>query len=148
MHWDANQPIPWSFFRTLHLLSWQNSSPHLMEHECSWQCLQKLATGLYTEPVVSSPLRYPMSLRSILILFSHLSLCIPCSLFALGQGFSTSFYQQALWYVRFQVLTAASTSGMYCRVKSLSTDVSEVRAAYIIRDEHYISFSLRQRAQA
>jgi hypothetical protein len=49
-----------------------------------------------------------------------------------------------LWYgrvtkypVRFQVLTAASmmSSGIYCRVKWLLTDVSEVCTASIIRDE-------------
>jgi hypothetical protein len=47
--------------------------------------------------------------------------------------------QQWVSYVRFQVLTAASmkirSSGMYCRVRNwMSTDVSEVRAASIIRE--------------
>jgi hypothetical protein len=43
-----------------------------------------------------------------------------------------------LWNFKFsrrQVWCSELSSGMYCRVKQLSTDVSEVHTASIIRDE-------------
>ena len=58
-----------------------------MEPEISLQRSQEPATCPYPEPDRSSPCPHPNSRRSILVLFSHLYLCVPSGV--LPSGFST-----------------------------------------------------------
>ena len=73
-----------SFLRSWWLLSWSRNSPHFMKHEGSLPRLQELAIV----PIMSqnSPIHapHPTSWRSILILSSHLLLCLPSGLFPSG----------------------------------------------------------------
>ena len=55
-----------------------------MEPEGSLPSLREPATYLYAEPDQSSPSPHPTSLRSILILSSHLRLSLPSGLFPPG----------------------------------------------------------------
>jgi len=55
-----------------------------MESEGSLPHSQVLTTCPYPEPDQSGPFPHPISLRSILILPSHLSLCLPSGLFPSG----------------------------------------------------------------
>jgi hypothetical protein len=58
-------------------------SQHFMESEGSIPSSQELSTCSYPEPDKSSP-HHPISLRSILILCTHLRLGLPSSLFPPG----------------------------------------------------------------
>jgi hypothetical protein len=62
------------------LCSPSRTSQHFMEPEGSMPCSQEPSTGPYPEPHPSNPI----SLRSILILTTHLRLGIPIGLFPSG----------------------------------------------------------------
>jgi hypothetical protein len=55
-----------------------------MEPDGLLPCTKGTSTGLYPEPDQSSPYRPILSLRSILMLFFHLCLDLPCELFPSG----------------------------------------------------------------
>jgi hypothetical protein len=54
------------------------------EHEGPWPYLLDPATGLYSDPSQSTPPPQPISLRSILIPFSHLCICLQIGFFPSG----------------------------------------------------------------
>jgi hypothetical protein len=69
--------------------SWEaaSCSQRFMEPEGSLQCSQEPSTGPYSKPDLSSPYHLILSvisLRSILILYTHLRLCLPSDLFPSG----------------------------------------------------------------
>jgi hypothetical protein len=56
-----------------------------------------------------------------------------------NQSYKSYEFEKGLWDFKFsrrRVWCSELSSGMYCRIKLLSTDVSEVRTASIIRDDH------------
>ena len=61
--------------------SQSRDSPDCMESEGSLPHSQVLTTCPYPDPDQSSPFPHPISLRSILLLPSHLRLCLPSGLF-------------------------------------------------------------------
>jgi hypothetical protein len=78
-----------AFLRSRQLCSHSSTSQHFMEPEGSLPCSQETSTGLYPEPDQSNPYpSHPLSLRSILILFTHLRLGLPSVL--LPSGFPTN----------------------------------------------------------
>jgi hypothetical protein len=68
----------------------QKLPQYFMESESSLPCSQEPSTGLYPVPDQSIP-PYPVSLRTILMLSSHLHLGLPNGLFPSG------FLTQILW---------------------------------------------------
>jgi hypothetical protein len=69
------------FWMNHQFCSYSRTSQHFMEPEGSLPCSQEPSTGPYPKPYRSSPYRPILSLKSILILSTHLSLCLPSSLF-------------------------------------------------------------------
>jgi hypothetical protein len=67
------------FFRSRRLCSHSRTSQHFMEPESSLPCPQEPSIGPYCEPHQSNPY-HPISLRSILILSTHICLCLPSGL--------------------------------------------------------------------
>jgi hypothetical protein len=73
------------FLRSRQLCSYSRTSQHFMELERSLPCSQEPSTGPYPEQDQSNPIHtIPSYLRSILILFTHLRLGLPCDLFPYG----------------------------------------------------------------
>jgi hypothetical protein len=68
------------FLRSCQLCSHSRTSQHFMKPEGSLPCSQEPSTGPYSEPYRSIP-SHPVSLRSILILFTHKRLGPPRGLF-------------------------------------------------------------------
>jgi hypothetical protein len=68
------------FLRSHQLCSHWRTSHHFMEPEGSLPCSQEPSTGPYPEPDQSNPY-HPISLRSILIISTHLRLGLPSGLF-------------------------------------------------------------------
>jgi hypothetical protein len=68
------------FLRSCQMCSHSGTSQRFKEPECSSPCSQEPSTGPYPEPDRSSSI----SLRSILILSTHLRLCLPSGLFPSG----------------------------------------------------------------
>jgi hypothetical protein len=62
------------FLRSCQFCSYSRTSQHFTEPEGSLPCSQKPSTGPYSEPDQSSPYHPILSLRSILILSTHLRL--------------------------------------------------------------------------
>jgi hypothetical protein len=74
-----------SFLRSCQLLSNSRISQHLVEPEGSLPCSEEPSSSPYPEPDRSSPYHpNPISLRSTLILPTHLRLCLPSGLFYFG----------------------------------------------------------------
>jgi hypothetical protein len=71
------------FLRSRQLCSYSRTSQHFKEPEVSSPCSHEPSTGPYPEPDRSTP-SHPISLRSILILSTHLRLGLPSGLFASG----------------------------------------------------------------
>jgi hypothetical protein len=72
------------------------NSQHLMGPKGPLQCSQGSVTGLYPEPDEPSPHTHPISLRSILILYSNLRLGLPNGLFP--SDFPTKTLYALLFY--------------------------------------------------
>jgi hypothetical protein len=64
------------FLRNCQLCSYSRISQHFMELEGSLPCSQEPSTDPYPQTIQSNPY-HPISLRSILILFTHLRLGLP-----------------------------------------------------------------------
>jgi hypothetical protein len=73
--------------RSCQLCSHSRNSQHFMEPKGSLPCSQEPSAGPYPEPDQSTP-SHPLSLRSILILSTHLCLGLPSGL--LPSGFHTN----------------------------------------------------------
>jgi hypothetical protein len=71
------------FFRSRQLCSHSSTSQHFMELEGSLPCSQEPSTGPYPKPDQSNPY-HSISLRSILILFTHIRLGLPSGSFLLA----------------------------------------------------------------
>jgi hypothetical protein len=71
------------FLRSRQLCSHSRTSQHFMEPEGSLPCSQAPSTGLYPNTDQPAP-HHPISLRSILILSTHLRLSLPSGLFLAG----------------------------------------------------------------
>jgi hypothetical protein len=96
----------------------------------------------------STPVRFKvlMTVKILLVVFSTVMLC------GLGDGDSMFLWNTGIYLQVYMVLLltvqhrqkvpnlqcycSELSSGLYCRVKWLSTDVSEVCTASIIRDDH------------
>jgi hypothetical protein len=74
----------WPLLRSCQLCSYSRTSQHLMEPESSLPCSQESSTGLYPESDRSTPYHPILSLRYILILYTHLRLGLPSGLFPSG----------------------------------------------------------------
>jgi hypothetical protein len=68
------------FLRSRQLCSHSRTSQHFMEPDGSSPCSQELSTGPFPEPDRPSPHHPILSLRSILILSTHLRLGLPSGL--------------------------------------------------------------------
>jgi hypothetical protein len=75
------------FLRSRQLCSYSRTSQYIMEPEGSLAYSQEPSIGPYPEPDRSTPF-HPITLRSILILFTSLRLCLPNSF--LPSGFPTN----------------------------------------------------------
>jgi hypothetical protein len=76
--------VKWiTYLRSCQLCSPSRTPQHFIEPEGSMPCSQEPSTGPYPEPYQSNPL-HPISLRSILILSSHLRLGLHSGLFPSG----------------------------------------------------------------
>jgi hypothetical protein len=71
------------FLRSCQLCSYSRTYQHFMEPGGSLPCSQEPSTGPDPEPDQSNPY-HPISLRSILIFFTHLRLGLPSGLFPSG----------------------------------------------------------------
>jgi hypothetical protein len=75
------------FLRSRQLCSYSRTSHHCMKPESSLPCSQEPSAGPYPEPEQSNPIQsipsHPISLRSVLILSTHLRHGLPSGLFLL-----------------------------------------------------------------
>jgi hypothetical protein len=83
------------FLRSHQLYSNSRTSQHFMEPEGSLPCSQEPSTGPYPQPDQSSLYHPILSLRSILILSTHLHLGLPSGLFP--SGFPTNILYEFLF---------------------------------------------------
>jgi hypothetical protein len=100
------------FLRSFQLCSYSRTSQQFIELEVSMQCSQEPSTGPYPEPDQSNPF-HPISLRSILILFTHLLVGLPRCFFPSGliqkkrekclNKFVAFFIINILYYVNFLI---------------------------------------------
>jgi hypothetical protein len=117
----------------------QEIPSNFKEPESSSQCSQEPSTGPYPEPVRSSPHHPNLSLRSILILSTHLRLGLPSGFFP--SGFPTNILYaflvspiRATWPAHLIIIDLSIlTQGGICRV---NTFFSPVACCFLYKAKH------------